>query len=142
MADTDLEGVFGQLSESKSKPGGAGRVQHRLLGDGCDDPISEELADELAVVVPVEEPWRLGRPQNAAGRLKRPGQYRDGIGSGSSVATLVIVESTTQVRVKRMGRRQFHGTGHGQAEQGWLPSGRQGRADGLELISGEQVEQG
>ena len=54
MPDADLEGVLGQLSESSSKPDGAGRVQARVLCDGCGHPISEELADELTVVVPIE----------------------------------------------------------------------------------------
>ena len=54
MPDADLEGVLGQLSESSCKPGGAGRVQARVLCDGCGDSISQEPADELAVVVPIE----------------------------------------------------------------------------------------
>jgi hypothetical protein len=41
-----------------------------------------------------------------------------------------------------VGRRQFHGTGYRQAEQGRLPCHSQSRADGIELINGEQVEQG
>jgi hypothetical protein len=40
------------------------------------------------------------------------------------------------------GRRQFHGTGHRQAEQGKLLCHSQSRADGIELINREQVEQG
>ena len=54
MPDADLEDVLGQLSESQRKPDGAGRVQARVLCDGCGDPISQELADELTVVVAIE----------------------------------------------------------------------------------------
>jgi hypothetical protein len=39
-------------------------------------------------------------------------------------------------------RRQFQGTGHRQADQGRLLCHSQSRADGIELINGEQVEQG
>ena len=67
MRDADFEGVLGHLSEPEGKPLGADRLQARFVGDGCGDSISQEPAEEFAVVVPIESPGRFCCPEHAAG---------------------------------------------------------------------------